>query len=126
MSAARDQGKALAGKSTLNRLEIGAQKQTGLHKIHADADAIEAGVAAMPANSKEIILDFDATDDLIHGLQEGRFYNGYYRNYCYLPLYCFCGNIPLLAQLKTSDIDACIGTVEALEKIAPNSAQTLW
>ena len=121
---ARDQGKALAGKSTLNRLELGAQKQTGLHKIHADADAIEsffieAGVAAIPANSKEIILDFDATDDLIHGMQEGRFYNGYYRNYCYLPLYCFCGNIPLLAQLKTSDIDASTGTVEALEKIVP-------
>lgn len=121
---ARDQGKALAGKSTLNRLELGAHKQAGLHKIHADADAIEsffieAGVAAIPGNSKEIILDFDATDDLIHGMQEGRFYNGYYRNYCYLPLYCFCGNIPLLAQLKTSDIDASTGTVEALKKIVP-------
>ena len=52
-------------------------------------------------------------------MQEGRFYNGYYRNYYYLPLYCFCGNIPLLAQLKTSDIDASTGTVEALEKIVP-------
>lgn len=119
---ARDQGKALAGKSTLNRLEVGAEKQTGAHKIHADAEAleaffIEAGVAAIPAHTKEIILDFDATDDLIHGMQEGRFYNGYYRNYCYLPLYCFCGNIPLLAQLKTSDTDASSGTVEALKKI---------
>jgi hypothetical protein len=118
----RDQGKALAGKSTLNRLELGAQLETGLHKIHADADAIEsffveAGVAAIPRKTKEIILDFDATDDLIHGMQEGRFYHGYYRNYCYLPLYCFCGNIPLLAKLRKSDIDPCQGTVEALERV---------
>ena len=81
----RDQGKALAGKSTLNRLELGAQRETGLHKIHADTDAIEAffieaGVAAIPRKTKEIVFDFDATDDLIHGQQEGLFYHGYYRN----------------------------------------------
>ena len=120
----RDQGKALAGKSTINRLELGAQRQTGVHKIHADADAIErffieAGVAAIPRKTKEIVLDFDATDDLIHGMQEGRFYHGYYHNYCYLPLYCFCGNIPLLAKLRKSDIDPSAGTVEALQKIVP-------
>ena len=63
-------------------------------------------------------MDFDATDDPLHGNQEGAFFHGYYRNYCYLPLYCFCGNIPLLAQLRDAKRDASSGTVEALEKIA--------
>jgi Transposase DDE domain group 1 len=64
-------------------------------------------------------LDLDATNDPLHGRQEGAYFNGYYRHYCYLPLYCFCGNIPLLAQLRDCKRDASDGTLEALQKIVP-------
>lgn len=120
-----DKGKPLAGKSTLNRLELGAQQiNRRTKKIQAHPERIEAlllreGVQAIPRKSEVIILDFDATDDRIHGNQEGRFYHGYYGDYCYLPLYCFCGDIPLWAQLRTSDRDGCDGTLEALQKIIP-------
>lgn len=119
----QDKGKALAAHSTLNRLELGALGGEGRYKkILAQDDAIEAqliaeGVRAIPRRSRQIVLDFDATDDPLHGSQEGRFFHGYYRHYCYLPLYCFCGNIPLLAQLRPSNRDASTGTVEALKKI---------
>jgi hypothetical protein len=121
----QDQGKPLAGKSTLNRLELGAQEiNLRTKKIQAHPEKIEAlllrqGVAAIPRKSQIIVLDFDATDDSIHGHQEGRFYHGYYGNYCYLPLYCFCGDIPLWAQLRTSDRDGSEGTLLALQKIIP-------
>lgn len=121
--AKENQGKALAGKSTLNRLELSAGGASGKDKkVTADSQAIarlliELGVKAIPRKSSQIVLDFDATDDPIHGKQEGRFYHGYYRNYCYLPLYCFCGNIPLWAELRPSDRDGAKGTVEALGKI---------
>jgi Transposase DDE domain group 1 len=120
-----DKGKPLAGKSTLNRLELGAVQRGGKYrKINADPAAIrdlllEEGVQAIPRKSQVIVLDFDATDDPLHGNQEGRFYHGYYRDYCYLPLYCFCGDIPLWAELRKSDRDASRGTVEALQKIVP-------
>ncbi len=121
----RDRGKALAGKSTLNRMELAIKEADPRYKkIVADAEAVEAlllgwAVAALPRKRGMIVLDFDATDDPIHGQQEGRFFHGYYGHYCYLPLYCFCGNIPLWAQLRTSGRDASDGTVEALEKIVP-------
>jgi Transposase DDE domain group 1 len=121
--ATQDKGKALAGKSTLNRLELGAQgtdaryKKIQAHPEKIEALLLERGVAAIPRQSRLIVLDFDATDDPVHGEQEGRFYHGYYRHYCYLPLYCFCGDIPLWAQLRTADRDASEGTLEALQKI---------
>lgn len=121
----RDKGKALAGKSTLNRLELGAhQTNARTKKIKAHSEKIEAlllkqGVKAISRKSRGIVLDFDATDDRIHGNQEGRFYHGYYDGYCYLPLYCFCGDIPLWAQLRTSDRDGSDGTLDALKKIIP-------
>lgn len=124
--AKSDHGKPLAGKSTLNRLELavedGASKR--YKTIVAKGSEIEdlllrLGIEALPKECEMIILDFDATDDRIHGNQEGKFYHGYYRSHCYLPLYCFVGNIPLWAQLRTSDRDASDGTVEALEKIVP-------
>jgi len=120
---AQDKGKALAGKSTLNRLELGASETQGHYrKIQPDAGKIEellvkTGVGAIPRKSRVIVLDFDATDDPLHGEQEGRFFHGYYGNYCYLPLYCFCGDIPLWAQLRESNQDGSAGTREALEKI---------
>jgi hypothetical protein len=123
---AQDRGKALAGKSTLNRLELGSvAKSSGKYrKIKADENSIrdlllEEGVKAIHHKSRVIVLDFDATDDPIHGNQEGRFFHGYYRNYCYLPLYCFCGDIPLWAELRTSDRDGSQGTLEALQRIIP-------
>jgi len=121
----RDQGCALAARATLNRLELGAcRSDERYHKILAQAEQIEAlliteGVKAIPRKSREIVLDFDATDDPLHGAQEGAYFHGYYKSYCYLPLYCFCGNIPLWAQLRDCKRDASKGTVQALEKIVP-------
>ena len=76
-------------------------------------------MAAIARKSAVIVLDFDATDDPIHGNQEGAFYHGYYGDYCCLPLYCFCGDIPLWAQLRTSDRDGADGSLDALKKIVP-------
>src|SRR6266404_3294696 len=121
----RDKGKALAAQSTLNRLELSAEAvDARYHKVQAQPDKVQEllikrGVKAIPRRSAEIVLDLDATDDPLHGRQEGAYFNGYYRHYCYLPLYCFCGNIPLLAQLRDCKRDASDGTLEALQKIVP-------
>jgi len=121
----RDKGKALAAHSTLNRLELSAQSiDPRYNKIQVQPDQtedllIKRAVKAIPRKSAEILLDFDATDDPLHGSQEGGYFNGYYRHYCYLPLYCFCGNIPFLAKLRDCKRDASDGTVEALQKIVP-------
>ena len=121
----RDKGYGLAGRSTLNRLELGGCGRDGrYHKIEPQPAQIEAlliaeGVKAIPRKSREIVLDFDATDDPLHGRQQGAYFRGYYKSYCYLPLYCFCGNIPLWAQLRDCKRDASKGTVAALEKIVP-------
>ena len=89
-----------------------------LHALLAgNALLIEEGVKAIPRKSREIILDFDATDDPLHGNQEGAFCHAYYRHDCYLPLYCFWGNLPLWAQLRDAKRDASSGAVEALQKI---------
>src|SRR3954451_4314398 len=114
-----------AGKSTLNRLEHAPAEAAGgrYHKIGHDAAAIEAvfvdlflgAFGAKPP--REIILDLDATDDPIHGHQEGRFFPGYYDGYCYLPLYIFCGRHLLAAKLRRSNIDASAGAVEAVQRI---------
>jgi Transposase DDE domain group 1 len=102
----RDKGKALAAHSTLNRLELNAQAiDARYQKIQPQPDEIQEllikrGVKEIPRRSAEIVLDFDATDDPLHGSQEGAYFHGYYSDYCYLPLYCFCGNIPLLAKLR--------------------------
>ena len=120
--AESDRGKALAGASTLNRLELSNEKTSRCHKIGHDAEQIEdhllrCGVRALPKDTCEVVLDFDASDDPLHGHQEGRFFHGYYGAYCYLPLFCFAGDIILWAQLRTSDRDASEGTVEALARI---------
>jgi hypothetical protein len=120
--AERDQGKALASASTLNRVELGNEKSGRGHKISHEPAQIEThllrtGVRCLPRATKEVILDFDASDQPLHGRQEGRFFHGYYEAYCYLPLFCFVGDIPLWAQLRTADRDASEGTVEALAQI---------
>jgi hypothetical protein len=120
---ARDRGHALAGKSTLNRLErTPAAPSARYHKVVYDAEAIplvfvDHFVDSHRRPPARIVLDLDATDDPLHGQQEGRFFHGYYRSYCYLPLYVFCGDFLLWAELRRSDIDASAGSVEALEVI---------
>lgn len=115
-------GFALASPATLNRLELSAEFSDYYRKIQPDAAAIgetllEMGVRCLPKDAEVLILDFDATDDPLHGKQEGRFFHGYYGQYCYLPLFCFCGDVVLWAQLRTSDRDASDGTLEALQQI---------
>ena len=78
---------------------------------------VDAFVESYAKPPKEIWLDLDATDDPVHGRQEGRFFHGYYRHYCYLPLYIFCGEHLLCARLRPSNIDASAGSVEELERI---------
>ena len=110
---ASDRGKALAGRCTLNRLELtGAEvdEQERYKKIAMDPDRIDgwmvdAFVESHESAPEEIVLDLDATDDPIHGQQEGRFFHGYYRHYCYLPLYIFSGEHLLCARLRCSNID---------------------
>jgi len=122
----QDRGKAMAGKSTLNRLELTSACPTEAEKRYKkiimkedeiDRLFVEVFLQAHTETPKEIILDVDATDDPLHGNQEGRFFHGYYMNYCYLPLYIFCGEFLLCARLRPSNIDASEGTVEELERI---------
>ena len=115
-------GVALAAPATLNRLELSNNKSTRCHKLAHDPAAIEAclltmGARCLPRHAREIVLDLDAMGHLIHGAQEGRHFSGYYDGYCYLPLYVFCGDVPLWAQLRTADQDGAAGAVPALEKI---------
>jgi len=122
---AQDKGCALAGKSTLNRLELtplDGDASSRYKKVVADPMAMDAllvdlFVEAYDEPPQEIILDVDATDDPLHGHQEGRFFHGYYRSYCYLPLYIFCGEQLLCARLRTANQDQSAGTVDELEGI---------
>jgi hypothetical protein len=126
---ARDRGKALAGKSTLNRLEltpVGADAESRYKKIVAHVGGMQDALVdvfirlrAKQGVPEELVLDFDATDDRIHGDQLGKRYHAYYGDYCYLPLYVFCSDWPLAAILRPSDIDASAGTVAQLARIVP-------
>jgi hypothetical protein len=113
----------LAGKSTLQRLEQSAKSGVARDlKFEIDDAAMERVfldiyVAAHKTAPKRIILDLDATDIPIHGDQEGRFYHGYYRNYCYLPLYIFDGRHLLAAKLRKADIDAAAGAEQDVARI---------
>lgn len=123
LTARRKRCAPLAGKSTLNRLEHApAGAADRYRKITHDGAAIEALLvdvfleahATAPA---EIVLDLDATDDPIHGEQEGRFFHGYYGCYCYLPLYAFCGKHLLASKLRRSNIDGAAGSIEEVARI---------
>ena len=121
----RDRGQALAGKSTLNRLELtkaAVEAEERYKKIVLDTEAVdrvlvEIFLEAHATPPQEIVLDLDATDDPVHGNQEGRFFHGYYGHYCYLPLYLLCGDFLLRARLRPSNIDASAGCVEELRPI---------
>jgi len=123
LEAGRTNCAPVAGKSTLNRLELSRETATRYHKIAHDPAAIEGlfvtvFLEAHQTPPQEIILDIDATDDPLHGHQEGRFFHGYYDCYCYLPLYVFCGRHLLAAKLRPANIDAAAGTVEEIARIA--------
>jgi hypothetical protein len=126
-----DRGKALAGKSTLNRLEltpVGADadsryKKTVAHLSQIEAFLVEAFLCQFAAPPPRIVLDLDATDDPVHGQQLGRFFHGYYGHYCYLPLYIFCGDHPLAAILRPSDIDASAGCLPHIQRLVARLRQ---
>lgn len=126
-SSESDGERLLAGKSTLNRLELrpkDASADERYKKISVNEDAVndffvDAFIQMHSDNPpKSIVLDLDATDDPIHGEQEGRFFHGYYGEYCYLPLYAFCGEDILSAKLRTSGIDASEGALEEIARMA--------
>lgn len=127
----RDRGKALAGKSTLNRLELTpshANAQSRYQKIVADHAAMDTLLVDLFLESrkkapKRLILDMDATDDKIHGDQEGRHFNKYYDSYCYLPLYIFCGDELLCSRLQTAKEDAAINSVEEISRLVTQIRQ---
>jgi hypothetical protein len=123
LSAHRADCEALAGKSTLNRLEHRPKRKAAkYHKIDfdrskADALLVDLFVEAHERAPKQIVIDLDATDIPLHGHQEGRFFHGYYRHHCYLPLYIFCGRHLLLARQRRSNIDGASGSVEEVARI---------
>jgi hypothetical protein len=127
-----DRGNALAGKSTLNRLErteAGAASTERYKKIVLNPEGVDRlmvdhFVQSHAQPPKQIILDLDVTDDLIHGNQEGRFFHGYYGNYCYLPLYIFCGEFLLCARLRSADGDPADGALDEVKRIVKQIRQS--
>ena len=122
LEAKRSDCAPIAGKSTLNRLELSGAEVTKYHKINHDVAAIESlfvdlFVEAHGRAPRQIVLDLDATDDPLHGHQEGRFFHGYYDSYCYLPLYVTCGRHLLAAKLRRSNIDGSAGAEAELARI---------
>ena len=115
----------LAGKSTLNRLELtpaGAPQNERYHKITYSAEALDALLVEIFLEAHrqapaQIVLDLDATDTPLHGEQEARFFHGYYNHYCYLPLYIFSGDHLLCARLRPSNQDASAGSLPEVERI---------
>jgi hypothetical protein len=123
----RDRGRPLAGKSTLNRLELtpaDANVQSRYKKTVLDMEGAERCFAkhfvrTHRGTPKLLVLDIDATDDPLHGQQEGRYFHGYYKAHVYLPLYVFCGYELLLAKQRPGHVDACEGTEEVLQWLVP-------
>ncbi len=121
----RDRGNAGAGRCTLNRLELtpaDANSKSRYKKIVVDTKAVDEVmvdiyIQRQPRQPERIVLDLDATDDRLHGNQEGRFYHGYYHEYCYLPLYIFIGEHLVCARLREANQDAAAGSVEEVEPI---------
>jgi len=112
----------LAGKSTLNRMELGTGIPSRYKKItfwrdSVDELLVEVFLEAHPAAPPQIVLDIDTTDMALHGNQEDKFYHGYYRHYCYLPLYIFCGDHVLCARLRPSSIGPAVGSRKEVERI---------
>jgi len=119
---ARPGEEPLAGKSTLNRLELGGEKPSRYKKIRYRPEAfdellIQVFLEAHNEAPQQIVLDLDTTDLPLEGHQEGRFFHGYYDCYCYLPLYIFVGEHLLCARLRTADQDAAAGSKDEVARI---------
>ncbi len=120
----KDQGKAIAGKSTLNRLELtpeDANEKSRYKKIVAESEKIDELMVAVFIESyqsapSEVVLDVDATDDPLYGNQEGKYFHGYYSEYCYLPLYIFSGAHLLCARLRQANEDPASGVLQELAR----------
>src|SRR6187200_2883829 len=130
LTARRSDCAPVAGKSTLNRLELSCLEPTRYHKISHNPVAIKGlfvdlFLEAHDRAPNQIILDLDATDDPVHGEQEGRFFHDYYDCYCYLPLYVFCGRHLLAAKLRRSNIDASAGAIEEVARLVGH-IRTRW
>ncbi len=130
LAARRADCAPVAGKSTLNRLELSRLAATRYHKISHNPVAIrhlfvDLFLEAHARAPRQIILDLDATDDPVHGDQEGRFFHGYYDCYCYLPLYVFCGEHLLLAKLRSANLDAAAGATEEVARLIAR-IRTRW
>ena len=128
LAGKRQTQQPLAGKSTLNRLELSTAEPTRYKKIDSDPDAIDRLLVdlfleAFPQPPRQIVLDLDATDLPLHGHQEQRFFHGYYDGYCYLPLYIFCGEHLLCARLRPANQDAAAGCVEEVQRLVAQIRQ---
>ncbi len=126
-----DDESPLAGKSTLNRLELAGEAgaEDRYKKVHYDAEAIDAVLVdvflqAHPEPPQEIVMDLDTTDLALHGHQEQRFFHGFYYHYCYLPLYIVCGEHLLGVRLRPADIDASAGALEEVGRIVKQIRQS--
>src|SRR6202165_5272361 len=122
LAGQEDLEQPLAGKSTLNRLELGAgapdrYKKITFWKQGIDELLVDVFVEAHATVPEEIVLDVDTTDIALHGNQEGRFFHGYYDQYCYLPLYIFSGEHLLCARLRCANIDASAGSLTEIQRI---------
>ncbi len=125
LAEAADLTTPLAGKSTLNRLELSAAtvdeaeryKKIAVDHAAVDQMLVDVFLQAHAVPPTAIVLDLDATDDPVHGAQEGRFFHGYYGHYCYLPLYIFAGEHLLCARLRSANIDASAGALEEVQRL---------
>ena len=127
LSGKRDLDEPLAGKSTLNRLELTGRSRR-YHKISYSDEAIDRLLADLYIESHttmpdQIVLDLDATDIPLYGHQPERFFHGYYDSYCYLPLYIFAGDQLLCARLRPANLDAAKGSVEEVSRIVAQLRQ---
>jgi hypothetical protein len=130
LAGREEPGRDLAGKSTLNRFELGTGASDRYKKISFRQDVIDSLLVAVfvesePAPPTEIVLDIDTTDLPLHGKQEGRFFHGYYDSYCYLPLYVFCGDHVLCARMRESNHDAAYGCLTEIRRIV-TQIRTAW
>jgi hypothetical protein len=130
LAGSADLNEPLAGKSTLNRMELGTGAKDRYKKITFWKEALDQLLVTVFIESNgtvpaEIVLDVDTTDLPLHGKQEGRFFHGYYDNYCYLPLYIFCGEHVLCARLREANHDAAFGSLREIQRIV-TQIRTAW
>jgi hypothetical protein len=121
LKPSQEEGDPLASPSTLCRLEnrVTRKDLLGMARVF-----VEQFIASHPAAPEQLILDFDATDDPVHGQQEGRFFHGYYDEYCFLPLYVFCGDQLLAAYLRTAEGDGARHSWAILKLLVQRFRQT--